>query len=706
MRINKNLDENRIFDLDYLINESKLKLNSQIFSKKIHTENYIKDRTDEITLYTNLTFNDKLSELSINGKFTVADIILMNLNEKNTKFLSDNKITLNEVLLAAQLRDEKNFQKLKYYILPKLLQNTSSTDKVTASNSVKLLDKLTEFRTNFGLNDICLSSKFVPSYYKLGVPIKINLYYEILLQKIDLNVINNHIINFLIKNNLKKCNEFEKLIFSINMSPSSFNKVINHFNFNINNLQSEKLKFNTVNFTYLIDDKKLHPKYITSLFSSLAKRNVNIDYDIICYIRKLHIDDYLNDKKNVDILKFLDILTYFKDKQSLCSLMLSHMLNKTLEQILISEKKYGDEKNIKLFIKKYIDILSQFPQEFISSYQYKNIELNENNRKFKFCDESKKTPHFLIFNFFEFLDNNDIKNLIGFLKNNFISNRNTDLDRDFFLSELKTTADYLNHFIYKKFGEDTQICSNLSNYINCLILEINETNPKLIHYKLDEYFLNDNNDNKKKSQNSNEDLLKFYFCEFYLKSIFGKSKDYRIVPNKNKLNEAVRFHYDYVNNLSKQIMQEYVKNGSFENIENKFIKDLYNKSKDAVNEILDLKDNLQILLKDIINRYNKNDDINHNNFMYDDFNTFYVFKTFVNLKKNINNIDFNLNDIREENKINSNFYESIFLFKERVNNSYLNKEKYTIDDFNDFFDGVNLLLDNQFKFNKKNKIKL
>lgn len=49
MRINKNLDENRIFDLDYLINESKLKLNSQIFSDKIHTENYIKDRTDEIT---------------------------------------------------------------------------------------------------------------------------------------------------------------------------------------------------------------------------------------------------------------------------------------------------------------------------------------------------------------------------------------------------------------------------------------------------------------------------------------------------------------------------------------------------------------------------------------------------------------------------------------------------------------------------------
>ena len=61
MRINKNLDENRIFDLDYLINESKLKLNSQIFSDKIHTENYIKDRTDEITvtkinkkLYSNL----------------------------------------------------------------------------------------------------------------------------------------------------------------------------------------------------------------------------------------------------------------------------------------------------------------------------------------------------------------------------------------------------------------------------------------------------------------------------------------------------------------------------------------------------------------------------------------------------------------------------------------------------------------------------
>ena len=78
MRINKNLDENRIFDLDYLINESKLKLNSQIFSDKIHTENYIKDRTDEITLYTNLTFNDKLSSLSINGKFTVADIILVN----------------------------------------------------------------------------------------------------------------------------------------------------------------------------------------------------------------------------------------------------------------------------------------------------------------------------------------------------------------------------------------------------------------------------------------------------------------------------------------------------------------------------------------------------------------------------------------------------------------------------------------------------
>ena len=115
MRINKNLDENRIFDLDYLINESKLKLNSQIFSDKIHTENYIKDRTDEITLYTNLTFNDKLSSLSINGKFTVADIILMNLNEKNTKFLFDNKITLSEVFLAAKLRDEKNFQKLKFY---------------------------------------------------------------------------------------------------------------------------------------------------------------------------------------------------------------------------------------------------------------------------------------------------------------------------------------------------------------------------------------------------------------------------------------------------------------------------------------------------------------------------------------------------------------------------------------------------------------
>ncbi len=701
MRINKNLDENRIFDLDYLINESKLKLNSQIFSDKIHTENYIKDRTDEITVYTNLTFNDKLSSLSINGKFTVADIILMNLNEKNTKFLFDNKITLSEVFLAAKLRDEKNFQKLKYYILPRLLQNTSSTDKIMASNSIKLLEKLTEFRINFGLNDICLSSKFVLNYNKLGVPIKINLYYEILLQKIDLNVINNHIINFLIKNNLKKCNEFEKLIFSINMSPSSFNKVVNHFNLNINNLKSEKIKFNTVNFTHLIDDKKLHPKYITSLFSNLAKRNINIDYDIICYIRKLYTDDYINDKKNVDVLKFLEILNYFKDKQSLCSLMSSPILNKILEQILISEKKYGDEKNIKLFIKKYIDILSQFPSQFISSYQYKNIELDENNRKFKFNNESKKTPHFLIFNFFEFLDNNDIKNLIGFLKNNFISNRNTDLDRDFFLSELKTTADYLNHFIYKKFGEDTQICSNLSNYINCLILEINETNPKLIHYKLDEYFLNDN---KKNSQNSNEDLLKFYFCEFYLKSIFGKSKNYKIVPNKNKLNEAVRFHYDYVNNLSEQIIQEYAKNDSFEKIENKFIKELYNKSKDTVNEILDSKDNLQILLKDIITRYNNN--INHNNFMYDDFNTFYVFKAFVNLKKNINNIDFNLNDIREENKINSNFYESIFLFKEKVNNSYLNKEKYIIDDFNDFFDGVNLLLDNQFKFNKKNKIKL
>lgn len=317
-------------------------------------------------------------------------------------------------------------------------------------------------------------------------------------------------------------------------------------------------------------------------------------------------------------------------------------------------------------------------------------------------------PHFLIFNFFEFLDKNDIKNLIGFFKSNFISNSNSNsnLEKDFFLSELTTISNYLNHFIYKKLGEDTQICSNLSNYINCLILEMNETNPKLIHYKLDEYFLNDNKDKNKNSQNSNEDLLKFYFCEFYLKSIFGKSKDYRIVPNKNKLNEAVRFHYDYVNNLSKQIKQEYVKNSSFENIENKFIKDLYNKSKDAVNEILDLKDNLQILLKDIINRYNENDDINHNNFMYDDFNTFYVFKTFVNLKKNIHNLDFNLDDVREESKINSNFYDSIFLFKEKVNNTYLNKEKYVIDDFNDFFDGVNLLLDNQFKFNKKNKIKL
>ena len=58
-------DENRIFDLDYLINESKLKLKRQIFSDKIHTENYIKDRTDEITLYTNLTFNDKLMILMI-----------------------------------------------------------------------------------------------------------------------------------------------------------------------------------------------------------------------------------------------------------------------------------------------------------------------------------------------------------------------------------------------------------------------------------------------------------------------------------------------------------------------------------------------------------------------------------------------------------------------------------------------------------------
>ena len=168
----------------------------------------------------------------------------MNLNEKNTKFLFDNKITLSEVFLAAKLRDEKNFQKLKYYILPRLLQNTSSTDKIMASNSIKLLEKLTEFRINFGLNDICLSSKFVLNYNKLGVPIKINLYYEILLQKIDLNVINNHIINFLIKNNLKKCNEFEKFIFSINMSPSSFNKVVNHFNLNINNLKSEKIKQN------------------------------------------------------------------------------------------------------------------------------------------------------------------------------------------------------------------------------------------------------------------------------------------------------------------------------------------------------------------------------------------------------------------------------------------------------------------------------
>ena len=63
-------------------------------------------------------------------------------------------------------------------------------------------------------------------------------------------------------------------------------------------------------------------------------------------------------------------------------------------------------------------------------------------------------PHFLIFNFFEFLDKNDIKNLIGFFKSNFISNSNSNsnLEKDFFLSELTTISNYLNHFIYKKLG--------------------------------------------------------------------------------------------------------------------------------------------------------------------------------------------------------------------------------------------------------------